>query len=295
MPPVSGREHPGHYDHESSNYQAHISRSRDTSMGGIDYRPFPFAGTYICPVAKGIVGAAIDDHPEAGMLLVVAHGLGWHTLYAHLHARFVDVRSRIDRRDVVAVMGKSGIGANRADVPGAVHLHLSLYGPVYAALYAGIAVQERPEASLRFRCVLDPEEFSLAGKGRDLPYPDPGDWAAVDEPFLKVHDAAVRFCDDLLARMTGDAEAGAARQRTKAERALQFESDVDQRIWFLWQRLQTGRHPFSPTEVAEYRATLRGFMCTVPRLTAPVVEPEGQGKYYRVRATPLKTYRQPLP
>ncbi len=276
-----------------NNYAQHVNRTgagREYDLGGIDYAPVQwFKATEICPVAAGAITAHRDDVKYGGMVLTVAHGLGWRTEYAHLDARYKAYPERVTRREVIAIMGRAGQGATRSGVM-ETHLHLTLYGPIYSPLFAGIAIQERPKSRLRWRYVLDPEEFSLDGQHARLPYNREEDTQR-DDSFLAKHRAAVTFCTTLLERIN-DLDSQMAAKREPWELATGLDAHVDERLWFVWQRLQTGPHPFSEEEVTEYRATLMDFMTTVPWFTAPIVEPERRGEYRCDRATPLKVYGQ---
>jgi murein DD-endopeptidase MepM/ murein hydrolase activator NlpD len=289
----AGRSRPSYL--HGNDYAQHVNRPQmEYNLGGVDYAPAsgPAGETEVCPVAAGAVTGAVDDEPMGGMYLTIAHGLGWKTEYNHLRARYVGHPDTLVRREVIGIMGRSGRGATR---PGfvEVHLHLSLFGPVYSPLFRGVAVQverRRPNWIPRWGYVLDPEEFSLAGAPARLPYSREAD-AQADEAFLAKHADAVEFCDGLLDRM-GDAEAAAAKQREAWEVRCAFDGHVDERIWYLWQRFRSGRHPFSPGQVSEHRATLLDFMGTVPRLTAPIVESAQRQTYRLPHPAPLKVYAQ---
>src|SRR2546427_10008393 len=144
-------------------------------------------------------------------MLGVGHGLGWKTQYAHLQARFIGYRERVERRDVTAVMGASGTGASRGGGGVARHLHLTLLGPAWVPLFAGASRQDRPANNLGWRHILDPEEFSLGGRNTFLPYSRVDD-AAHDSAFAAMHEEAVRVSDDLHDRIV---DADATRQKTR--------------------------------------------------------------------------------
>jgi hypothetical protein len=74
------------------------------------------------------------------------------------------------------------------------------------------------------------------------------------------------------APLPGDAEALQVRTRDRWEVETTFDYNVDQRIWYLWQRLGRGAHSLSAAEAAENRAALRAYMEVTPRLAAPLVE-----------------------
>ncbi len=257
-----------------STFAGHVTRRAGSgyTLGGIDYGPLPgHHDTEVCAVAAGVVIGSTDHSGSGGVRLTIGHGLGWKTEYNHLKLRLATYRQRVRRGERIAVMGASGTGASRVEIGGpAVHLHLTLWGPAWTPLYDGIEVQNWPGRSPGFTSVLDPEDFSIAGAGRKLPYARPGD-EALDNSFLGLHAEAVKFCDDLLDRLS-DGEAARTRARERWEQETRFEYQVDRRIWFLWQRLEQGSHPFTPAQVVDYRAIVSKFMQAVPRLTAPVLE-----------------------
>ena len=277
------RGFPPYLDARWSSFRDHVFAAPD-SLAGIDYGPVA-AETFVCPTAAGVVIATMDAHGMSGMVVTVAHGLGWKTIYGHLDARFVASGEQVRRREVIGVMGASGWGASRSGV--SRHLHVSLWGPEWSDDFAGVPVQRWPRDERGFRHVLDPEAFSLAPGGY-LPYARAED-AVLDEAFLALHADAVRVADDLLARFD-DPPAVSARTRTRTERESGFDVDVDQRIQFLVERLERGPHPFAPDEARDHLATLRAFTRATPRLTAPVVEPRRRADYHVRRAAPLKTY-----
>jgi len=285
---VRDRDYPTYFHLGTSSFHEHVRR-QDYDVGGIDYGPAASnEDTLVCPVAAGVVIGAHDTTSSSGMALVIGHGLGWKTYYAHLQARFIGYRERVDRRDVTAVMGASGTGASRGGVGVARHLHLTLFGPTWAALFARASRQDRPASNLGYRHILDPEEFSLGGRNEFLPY-SRGDDAEYDRAFATLHNEAVRVADDLLDRI-GDADAVRTRTREQFERDTHFDYHVDQRIWFLWQRLDRGPHPFTDDETRAHRATLLRFMSAAPRFTAPIVEPARRSEYRVRRDQPIKTY-----
>jgi hypothetical protein len=257
----------------------------------VDYAPAAVAAeTFICPAAGGVVYDQADAGSFTGMYLLVVHGLGWKTLYAHLSARYVSVGDRVERCGVMAIMGRSGKGATRPGVM-ATHLHLTLFGPRCAARYQDVAVQvlNVPPAPV-LKYALDPEEFSLAGKSTPLPYPREED-ARHDVAFLATHLSAVAECDALL-RSLGDREAEMVWLRDASETAAGFDDKVDDRLWYLWRRLETNAHPFGPRQAAAYQARLAGFMLTVPRLTAPIVQPGREHEYRLLRPRPLQRVKE---
>jgi len=233
--------------------------------------------TEICPAARGVV-IGVRNHPMLGMFSTIAHGLGWKSMYAHLQARHAQVGDTVARRDIVAIMGNSGTGGTRGGLQDE-HLHFEVFGPLWTPLFRGVLFWDNrfQGDGGYFRYSIDPEELSLGGKSQFLYYSREED-EAQDRAFLMKHDAAVKFCDHLLNRLA-DADAEQIKARRPAERETGFDAHVDGRIWGLWQRLLRGTHPFSISQVEEYRVTLLDFMATTPRLTSPIVEPARREEY----------------
>ena len=285
---VRDRQHPPYLRLGTSSFQDHVRR-QDYNLGGIDYGPAAAnEDTLVCPVAAGIVISAHDNVTSAGMTIGIGHGLGWKTQYAHLQARFIGYRERVERRDVAAVMGASGTGASRGGLTVSRHLHLTLLGPAWAPLFARASRQDQPAADPGWRHILDPEEFSLGGRNTFLPYSRGGD-AAYDSAFATLHDEAVRVADDLLDRI-GDADAPRRRRATgsNARCVSTITSTSGSGSW--GQRLEHGPHPFTEDDARAHRATLLRFMSAAPRLTAPIVEPARRSEYRVRRAQPMKKY-----
>lgn len=79
--------------------------------------------------AGGTVSTA-EKSGRWGRMVVVDHGGGWRTRYAHLKRIKVDRGQKLDRGDVVGTVGKSGNATG-------FHLH-------YEVLKNGIPVDPRP-------------------------------------------------------------------------------------------------------------------------------------------------------
>ncbi len=128
----------------NATFAGHLRRIGGDSSGigsaGIDYAPHPGAErTLISPVAAGVVIGHRDSHDISGMILTIAHGLGWKSEYAHLEARFVGYgNGRVERGDIIAIMGASGTGATRGGTQGPLpHVHLNLVGPAFTRSIEG--------------------------------------------------------------------------------------------------------------------------------------------------------------
>jgi murein DD-endopeptidase MepM/ murein hydrolase activator NlpD len=257
-----------------STFQGHVSRpaAGGVTAGGIDYAPLPgHDPTAVCPVAAGVVIASSPHSGYCGVRLVVGHGLGWKSEYCHLQSRGARYGDPVRRGQSIALMGASGTGASRVEIGGpVVHLHLALWGPAWTPLYEGIDVQRSTNQAGPFAFRLDPEQFSVAGIDTLLPYTRATD-RTMDDRFLAVHAQAVRRCDELLDQL-GDAEAAGVKARDRFEQETRFDYNVDQRLWYLWQRLERGAHAFGAEPARDHRAALLSFMETLPRLTSPLVE-----------------------
>jgi murein DD-endopeptidase MepM/ murein hydrolase activator NlpD len=274
------RPHPAYFTlNGSSTFAGHTHRGDGYTRGGIDYAPLETPGeTLVCPIANGLVTGTNDHASDAGMFISVAHGLGWKTEYAHLAARYVSYRDPVLRREAVGVMGRSGLGASRPQLNTTrPHLHVTLYGPAYLQLFHDVHVQHWSDDNPGWQLLVDAEQFSAAGPGRPLPYSRRGD-ARWDDTFLTQHHRAVKLCDDLLAWFPGP-EAAQVKSRSRNEQETGFDWRVDERMWFLWQRLDAGRHPFGPEEAETHKRALLELMMTPPRFTAPIVEMERHQEY----------------
>lgn len=87
-------------------------------------------GTELLAIADGeVTRVRWDEHPDAGLLVAIAHPAGLVSRYLHLSQPLVKVGQRIRRGDVVALSGDTG----NSERP---HLHLDLRAP--AALLPAI-------------------------------------------------------------------------------------------------------------------------------------------------------------
>lgn len=73
---------------------------------GIDFAASP--GTPIYATGDGVVESAIADHSGYGMHIIINHGYGYRTLYAHM-SRFKATRGlKVKRGDVIGYVGSTG-------------------------------------------------------------------------------------------------------------------------------------------------------------------------------------------
>jgi murein DD-endopeptidase MepM/ murein hydrolase activator NlpD len=108
----------------TSNFGADRGRSRHT---GIDLSA-P-AGTHVVATAEGVVSTA-ERWGDFGRVVVIDHGDGWQTRYAHLKRIKVKKGSRVLRGEVVGTVGKSGNATGN-------HLH-------YEIRHHGVPIDPRP-------------------------------------------------------------------------------------------------------------------------------------------------------
>jgi murein DD-endopeptidase MepM/ murein hydrolase activator NlpD len=87
------------------------------------------AGTPVTATANGVVGFA-GRSGDFGRLLIIDHGVGWQTRYAHLRRIKVKKGKKVARGDVIGTVGKSGNATGN-------HLH-------YEVRRDGRAVDPRP-------------------------------------------------------------------------------------------------------------------------------------------------------
>jgi murein DD-endopeptidase MepM/ murein hydrolase activator NlpD len=64
-------------------------------------------GTPVCAVANGIV-SKVATEPDYGKLVIIDHGYGFQTRYAHNSQIFVKVGQRVKRGDTVSAVGNTG-------------------------------------------------------------------------------------------------------------------------------------------------------------------------------------------
>jgi murein DD-endopeptidase MepM/ murein hydrolase activator NlpD len=87
------------------------------------------AGTLVTATAAGVVGFA-GRSGDFGRVVIVNHGAGWQTRYAHLKRIKVKKGKKVARGDVIGTVGKSGNATGN-------HLH-------YEVRRDGRAVDPRP-------------------------------------------------------------------------------------------------------------------------------------------------------
>jgi murein DD-endopeptidase MepM/ murein hydrolase activator NlpD len=81
------------------------------------------AGTPVLAPADGVVAVATEDFvesPSSGTVIVVDHGDGWSTFYAHLESLDVTEGQQVQRNDVIATVGSTG----KSTGP---HLHFEIH------------------------------------------------------------------------------------------------------------------------------------------------------------------------
>jgi septal ring factor EnvC (AmiA/AmiB activator) len=77
------------------------------------------AGAFVHAVAEGVVSYAGSDLPGYGKMLLLAHGDGFTSVYAHNASLLVAVGARVGRGQPIATVGRSGTLA-----AGGVHFQL---------------------------------------------------------------------------------------------------------------------------------------------------------------------------
>lgn len=223
------------------------------------------------------------------MVIMVYHPFGYITQYLHLKSRFVDAGEKVNRNDVIAIMGDSGANAR-----GKVHLHLNLYGPAYSKYLKGIKINSRNTDH-----GLDPEEFSIIGKGEELVYQRIDD-KLYDENLWKKHFTAQSELGQILAVLPAQdlqkIKEDTNKRKLDAERRLEMKYGIraiDREIEFLYTAIIKGDYKslFSKNDEEKILNILQVYMSIVPRLTAPIKEPGGTG-YHRLSEKPLKEYGQ---
>ena len=86
-----------------------LSRAWDDAPAGLPSSPAAPAGSPVAAVSVGKVEFA-DELPGFGECVILDHGSGYYTLYAHLDRVFVDRGEEIARGQVVAEVGAPAPG-----------------------------------------------------------------------------------------------------------------------------------------------------------------------------------------
>ncbi len=81
-----------------------VSREK-TAHSGIDIRAA--VGTAVKATAQGIVSFS-NWRSDSGYVIVVEHGRGFSTVYAHNKANYVKVGQKVERGEIIAISGSSG-------------------------------------------------------------------------------------------------------------------------------------------------------------------------------------------
>ncbi|MBF0473562.1 MAG: M23 family metallopeptidase [Nitrospirae bacterium] len=86
-------------------WRIHPVSHREEYHKGLDIAAWP--GTPVKATADGIVVFA-DNRGGSGNLVIIAHGLGFSTCYAHNRKILVDVGQKVKRGDVISLVGSTG-------------------------------------------------------------------------------------------------------------------------------------------------------------------------------------------
>ncbi len=108
---------------------------------GIDWAYLPYTAIY--STANGIVEKAYSS-PSYGETVIIDHGNGFKTLYAHLNEITVKTGARVKRGDIVGRMGNTGSRST------ATHLHYEVIHNDVPVDPADFILEELPEVSAQF-------------------------------------------------------------------------------------------------------------------------------------------------
>ena len=217
------------------------------------------------------------------MVFTAFHPFGYVTYYGHPNSRYIRYR-KAERNDITAVMGNSGASAH-----GIIHLHFTLLGPAYTKYLSGVKAQERPASDnnpLQPLHALDPEEFSISGKGKELPYQRLSD-KEYDEALWKKHFEAEKSLKDILGEFPKDQVQFPSRKFLEDRFHVR---GIDREIEFIYSAILAGKHPFSENDKEKVLKMLQAYMREVPRLTAPIKELKMADNYHYINKEPVKVY-----
>lgn len=135
----SGAGGEGNYIHPLGNIAYRVTNGFTPWHPGVDMAAD--RGTPIYAIETGVVVFAGWHRDGYGELVIVDHGDGWTSYYAHLARRFVDCGQQISKGQLIAEMGMSGNATG-------VHLHLEIrHNDVPQNPYSYIDIQDAREDS----------------------------------------------------------------------------------------------------------------------------------------------------
>lgn len=257
--------------HGFGDYQRH----RDfNAQGGIDFDISDDADIY--PVASGIVNA-VKEFPLGGKTVVVYHGLYWSD-YGHLEEQLVHIGQWVTRKDRIAIGGETGSGARSGP-----HLHLGFFtAPYYVAGLLNLVSDLDEPYSNVFISNFDPVDFAAFKEVTDshgnltLPY-----WygedidGPLDKLFSQHYNSKQKFFENALKEFPSDETKNLYNYKgTNFDRKHGIDRKIGAKVYFLHQRIKTGKHPFSHADAQNILGQIREFLGFGPLLTAPKRNPD---------------------
>ncbi|MBI2650306.1 M23 family metallopeptidase [Candidatus Woesearchaeota archaeon] len=234
-----------------------------TGASGVDYGPLSGQReTYVTPVAGGVLYGKVENKPVSGNMIWVLHGNGYISLYSHL-AEILEhyIGIRVDRFTRIGIMGNTGAGARD------VHLHTSFFGPAFNPFLKGTKTQDHYLGETVSPYVKNPEEFSVMGQGKPLPYPVKDD-EQLDREYVIATKQFRKEVDEYLGILPHY-------NKIHPQRIMQLQSrmdvTLDRDIFYLYHTILSRRD--GSKELVAMKARLEQMMLTTPRLTAPILEP----------------------
>ncbi len=118
------------------NWEANTYDSHSPSWFSVDFNRDDDYRAPVRATASGVVTRVTDvGDTSYGKYIIIEHGGGWESLYAHLDAQFVVVGQRVDQGAIIGLLGSSGGSTGP-------HLHFEqkLNGTVKHAVFHGVSL-----------------------------------------------------------------------------------------------------------------------------------------------------------
>ncbi|MDR1494637.1 MAG: M23 family metallopeptidase [Rickettsiales bacterium] len=154
MEPMRNYRISSHYGLRPDPFSRKIKNHNGIDLAG------PYKSNIIAP-AQGVV-VVVRSNRDLGKTVILDHGYGVTTTYGHLDKSYVDVGDRVNRGDVIAVQGDSGIRSTGS------HLHYEVSVPITSNSGDSTGSRSKRTSSRIRTSQVNPGDFIQAGKLLDI-------------------------------------------------------------------------------------------------------------------------------